>query len=361
MEKKKLCLVIHSLETGGMERVMSELAAYFCNKPDLEVHLVMYGIKPEIFYSIPENLIVHKPSFVFNNKKRLLFNLKTMLFLRKTLKQISPVSVLSFGEYWNSFVLISTIGINCPVFVSDRSQPDKRLAFPHEYLRKWLYVRAKGVIAQTEKAKEIYTGLYKHKNIRVIGNPIKRIDINKPFKRENIIISVGRLIESKHHNELIRMFVNINMPGWKLIIVGDDAIKQKNKKKLDRLIKELNSEEIVELAGKRTDVENYYMKSKIFAFTSSSEGFPNVIGEAMSAGLPVVAWNCIAGPSELVINDKNGFLIPLFEKELFEAKLKELMQSELLISRMGEEARKKAKEFGIDVIGACFQKFILEN
>jgi len=49
-------------------------------------------------------------------------------------------------------------------------------------------------------------------------------------------------------------------------------------------------------------VKAYYLKSKIFAFTSNSEGFPNAIGEAQSAGLPVIAFDCIAGSSELSNN-----------------------------------------------------------
>ena len=79
-----------------------------------------------------------------------------------------------------------------------------------------------------------------------------------------------------------------------------------------RIIADNNAEDKVFLEGKQADVETYYFKSKVFAFTSSSEGFPNVIGEAMSARLPVIAFDCIAGPSEMIKDNENGFLIPLF-------------------------------------------------
>ena len=81
------------------------------------------------------------------------------------------------------------------------------------------------------------------------------------------------------------------------------------------------------LAGTQKDVESYLLRSRIFAFTSSSEGFPNVVGEAMSAGLPVVAYDCVAGPSDMVVNDRNGYLIPLFDKGAFGVKLKYLMDN----------------------------------
>ena len=77
MYQKRLCLVIPSLQAGGMERVMTELAWHFTTKRDLEVHLVLYGITREIFYSIPGNIIIHKPTFLFKNRFRFYYTIKT--------------------------------------------------------------------------------------------------------------------------------------------------------------------------------------------------------------------------------------------------------------------------------------------
>jgi hypothetical protein len=74
-----------------------------------------------------------------------------MIFLRKKVKLIKPDSILSFGEYWNSFVLIALIGLPYPVFISDRCSPDKEFTRIHTILRKWFYPKAKGIIAQTIK------------------------------------------------------------------------------------------------------------------------------------------------------------------------------------------------------------------
>jgi glycosyltransferase involved in cell wall biosynthesis len=278
-----------------------------------------------------------------------------MYYLRKKLKEIKPDAVLSFGEYWNNFVLLSTIGLKYSVFVSDRSQPDKSLGKIHDTLRKILYPRASGIIAQSEKAKEIYEKMYRHNNIRVIGNPIREIrNSNGAVKKENIVLMVGRLISSKHQDKLIELFVKINKPGWKLVIVGYDHLKQTHMSRLQELIRQLNASEKVTLAGKQSNVEEYYLMSKIFAFTSSSEGFPNVIGEAMSAGLPVVAFDCVAGPSELVDNNKTGFLIPLFDFELFKEKLELLMDDELTRERFGQQAKKNIQSFSVEKIGIKF-------
>ena len=70
MVKLKIALVIHSLQAGGMERVMSELVEYYSGNINYEVHLMLYGIKRDIFYKLPENIRIHKPDFQFNDKKR---------------------------------------------------------------------------------------------------------------------------------------------------------------------------------------------------------------------------------------------------------------------------------------------------
>ena len=359
-EIKKICLVIPSLHAGGMERVMSELVNEFSLDKTLEVNLILYGITREIFYPVPENVKIYKPSFEFKNKYRLFYTLKTLLFLRKQLQKINPDTVLSFGEIWNNFVLIACLGLQLPVFVSDRCQPNKSLGKMHNWLRNKLYPTAKGVIAQTEKGKAIFEKMYKHSNIQVIGNPIRQITSEKKIEKENIVLTVGRLIDTKHHDELIRLFVEINDPNWKLIIVGDDAIKQKNRIKLELLIKELKVEDKVVLAGSQKEVEPYYLKSKIFAFTSSSEGFPNVIGEAMSAGLPVVAFDCMSGPSDMIANEKNGYLIELFNYESFKKHLQILMSDESLRLKLGLNAAESIQEFKIDEISKKYKKMILE-
>jgi len=361
MKISLICLVIPSLQTGGMERVMSELAAYFSKQEELEVHLVLYGLKRDIFYPIPESLIVHRPTFEFDNKNRLWSTLKTLGFLRSKIRSLRPNSILSFGEYWNSFVLLALYGLPYTVYVSDRCQPDKSLGTWHDRLRNWLYPKAAGVIAQTEQAKAIYAKMYRHPNIAVIGNPIRDIPCQPNLQRQPIVLSVGRLIKSKHHDELIRLFVKVRRPGWRLIIVGDDALKQRNKAKLVALINQLGASDYVELAGRQSDVDSFYLRSSIFAFTSSSEGFPNVIGEAQSAGLPVVAFDCIAGPSDLITDGENGFLVPLFDYRLFGERLGELMDNGELRYELGDNARKTIQKFSVSSIGEKFQRLITKE
>lgn len=354
----RICLVIPSLESGGSERVMAVLANYFARQPNIEVHLVLYGIKREVFYFIDSNINIHRPDFVFNNKRRQWHAIKTLLFLRKKIRKLHPDTILSFGEVWNNFVLFACLGLPYPIFISDRCQPDKKWSRQQSILRKWLYPRSAGIIAQTQKAKDFFTQLLSHPNIQVIGNPIRTIENKANIEKENIVLTVGRLITTKHHDELIRIFARLNPPNWKLVIIGGDALKQQNSIRLKDLIKELGMTDKVRLLGERVDVEDFYLRSKIFAFASSSEGFPNVIGEAMSAGLPVVAYDCVAGPSDLIEHDRTGYLVPLHDTTIFEQYLRKLITDSILRAGMGEQGRERIKQFASEQIAQKVEYFI---
>ncbi len=358
MVRQTLCLVIPSLQAGGMERVMAELAGYFSLKEELELHIILYDNKREIFYPIPDNLTIHLPDFEFNDNRRFLNTLKTALFLRTKIRKLKPDSILSFGEYWNSFVLLSLAGLSYPVFISDRCSPVKKFGYLHSALRKILYPTARGIIAQTQIAGDIYYRLYRHKNIAVIGNPIKNILPSQDKARENIVLMVGRFVDTKNQDKLIDLFLDLDIPAWRLMLVGYDHLKQTNSKKLQAIIEERGAQNRIIITGKVSDVESCYRRSKIFAFTSTSEGFPNVIGEALSAGLPVIAFDCVAGPSEMIEDNKNGYLIPVNDYRQFSEKLKALMIDEELRRRLGSNAKSAIENFSVKAIGEKYLKFI---
>jgi len=345
-----------------MERVMSELANYFCRIPDIELHIILYGKDPKVYYEIPYNLILHKPESEFNERMRFLSAIRRIFYLRRTIRSINPDSILSFGEYWNSFVLLSIIGLDYPVYISDRCSPAKQFGNTHHFLRKLLYRRAAGVIAQTAKAQSLYSNQFINNNIRVIGNPIRMISCkNKKIEREKIILTVGRLIRTKHHDILIRLFSEVSEEGWRLVIVGDNALKEDTRSALEQLVDSLGMTDRIILAGNIKDVDTYYCRSQIFAFTSSSEGFPNVIGEAMSAGLPVIAFNCIAGPEELIRDGETGYLVDLFDNDTFRDRLRKLMNDHHLRSRMGAAGMKVIEDYASEKIGQRYLDFILTN
>ena len=215
----KIAFIIHSLGIGGMERVMLHLINNISKYENVEIHLILIGKKREILFTLPSNIIVHKPVWLFNEKLRFIEIIKTCFFIRKTIIQINPITILSFGEYWNNIVLLSLFGIKNKIFISDRSKPNKNLGLLHNYLKKKLYPCASGLIVQTEKAYQYSVNKKLNKNIKIINNPIEEFSENM-ILRENIVLTVGRLINTKNIDHLIDIFIGINNNNWKLVIIG---------------------------------------------------------------------------------------------------------------------------------------------
>jgi GalNAc-alpha-(1->4)-GalNAc-alpha-(1->3)-diNAcBac-PP-undecaprenol alpha-1,4-N-acetyl-D-galactosaminyltransferase len=353
MKNNTICLALPSLNLGGMERVMIEIAHYIVKNTDYEVVIVKLTRSDTEFYKVPEGVKVIQPDFLFNSKYRIFHSLKLLFFLIKTIRKIKPISVLSFGEMYNSFVLISSFFSNAKYFVGDRSQPDKKWGFFHEKMRKLIYRRADGIIAQTKYAKSFFEMELNHKNIQVIPNPNRDYQYVKTEK-ENVIIYMGRLIKSKRVDLLIEVFAKINNPNWKLWIVGDGPEKEK----LEKQIVGLESKDLITIFGAQKNVTEFYSKAKIFAFTSLSEGFPNVLIEALSFALPCVAFDCVAGPSDIIEDNQNGFLIPLLDTAMFEEKLSSLMLNQELYKEMSDYALLSSKKYDVNVISELFLKFI---
>lgn len=352
---KKIFLVIPSFTFGGAERVISQLCFFFAKTPNISVTLICL-IKTEKFYRVPDLVNIIEPGFIHTEKTRLIFTIKIFRFLRRVIKEHKPDAILSFGGKYNSFVLLASMGLSSKVFVSDRSQPGISYGNVQDFLNPIMYKRSSGIIAQTNNAKKVLQRSTGHPNIIVIGNPIKEIELDNTAK-ENIILNVGRFIKSKQQQLLVEYFAKINNRNWKLIFLGDGKYLEAARKRAV----ELGVEKNIFFYGVVKDVNSFYKKSKIFAFTSISEGFPNALAEALSASLACISFDCVSGPSELIDDGVNGFLIPEGDDELYIQKLKSLMDDATLRTKFGEKGRSHMKEYDAEQIANRYLKFILPS
>ncbi|MBS7786429.1 glycosyltransferase [Flavobacterium sp. CYK-55] len=353
MENKRICLAIPSLNVGGMERVMIEIAQYIKKNSDHQVTIIKLARSQNNFYQVPEGVDLVEPDFFFNPRLRLYHSLKLLWFLIQTIRRIKPKSVLSFGEMYNSFVLLSSFFTSSKYYVSDRSQPDRKWGFFHEKMRQLVYRRAHGIVAQTSYSKAFFERELNHKNIRVIPNPGRDHDYQMTEKK-NIVLYVGRLIPNKKVDLLLDIFDQIALPDWELWIVGDGPERQK----LEQQHQQLKNQQHIKLWGAQKDIGAFYAQAKIFAFTSISEGFPNVLIEAQSYGVTCVSFDCVAGPSDIIGDGSNGFLIPLLNTEIFAQKLAELMKNDSLCMQMRKQSLIDSEKYKTDVVAEQFLNFI---
>ena len=153
--------------------------------------------------------------------------------------------------------------------------------------------------------------------IQVIPNGIVHRDfikrslspVSHPWLRGKVplIIGMGRLVDQKDFETLIRAFAKLlEMRDARLIILGDGPLRGD----LGRLVSELNLEEKTHLPGFRNDAPAWLRQADLFVLSSRYEGFGNVVAEALALGTPVVSTDCPFGPAEILQGGLFGTLVP---------------------------------------------------
>ncbi len=334
----KILLVISSLSSGGAERVMSDMANYWTEKGHA-VALVTLNSWVDDFYKLNEsvsrlNFDCLRPSSGLLNKVK--FNVVRILRLRKLIKRTDPDVILSFMDITNVTTLISSLGLNKKVIVSERIDPGANPLLNDfwAFMRKVLYRKAFKVIAQTHSAAIWLNNNCNVKSV-VIPNPIRPL-VKQDVERRMVVVSIGRLDNQKGYDFLIRSFGEVvkNETDWILDIYGDGP----EKKNLEGLIKSLRLESKVFLKGLTDNVEKVLSEAGLFVLSSRFEGFPNVLLEAMSLGCPVITTNCNSGPSDIVINKKNGYLINVDDIIEMSEVLSMLIDNDIERARIGRSA-----------------------
>lgn len=351
---KKIALINYTLNFGGAERFISEMANYLVTQND-EVFIILLD-KTKSDYEIHKSVKIIHPKF---NKPRrkiflLLYIIYLYFYLRKTIVKVNPDSILNTA--FPVFIL-AAIGRLKRVNMSIRANPEKTVSIEGLnvplFIRKYFYRRANIIIAQTSFASNFLKKQFPDNKIITIPNYLGNFDFsNLPDEKPNLkkVLFIGRLIKSKGVEYLIKAFATINDEIWQLIIVGDGP----DGDNLKRIANESNCANRIYFCGLQNDVMKYYQNSEIFAFPSFSEGFPNALLEAMAAPCACISFNCKAGPEDIIMDGVNGVLVETGDLEIFTKKLKILMSDEDMRDRLKKEAVKTRQDYSLEKIGKLY-------
>lgn len=187
-----------------------------------------------------------------------------------------------------------------------------------------------------------------NKNIVQIYNPCAIKSKGKPNLSRNRFVAVGRLDEGKGFDYLISAWelVNRRYPDWVIDIFGQGEWYER----LQNEILDKNLSSVVHLCGITKDVAEEFYNSSGCVMTSRYEGFPMVLVEAGMCGLPLVSFDCKTGPREIIVEGKNGFLIPVGDVSMLADRICQLIESRELREKMGSTAMSYAQQFTLDRI-----------
>jgi len=357
-EIKSITFVISSLRGGGAERVLSILANYFVNN-GYKIDIV-YSLKceQEPAYHIDNKINIHKlPDSILSINDGFLDGKKNTLqiirHLRSKMKALNSDVIISFVDKTNIYSIIAHLGLKAPLIISERSSYYFRKSKLWRFLRKVTYPFSDGIVVLSQYDYKKFSFV---KNKKIIFNPI---DFSIPkgistHRDEKIILAVGSLSKTKGFDMLIQSCQNLNLKDWKVIILGEGSERDN----LEQQIKDLALEGRVILPGRKKNVSEYYKKASIFVLSSRNEGFPNVLAEAMSFGCACVSFDCITGPSEMIEDNVNGFLVKVGDVAGFSEKIGYLMDNESKVAEFSMEASRIVDKLDVSLIAESWVNYM---
>ncbi len=319
-ERLKIALFITTLDGGGAERVMVNLACGF-TEHGFKVDLILLRAMGPYLAELQH----HNIRIVDLDGKWALACLPSLV---RYLRQEKPLILLSALNHANILAILAVRVAKVPTrLVISQHEALSRAATSPSFMKsqvmpllaRWCFPWADAVVAVSQGVSDDlvnFIGLCP-KKIYVIQNPIvgpalfhqAQASLNHPWfipGEPPVILSVGRLAKPKDFTTLIKAFAKIHKERpVRLMILGEGE----DRYLLEMLVKKLGLEGEILLPGFVDNPYAYMAKASVFVLSSAWEGFGNVLIEAMAVGTPVISTNCESGPSEILENGKWGKLV----------------------------------------------------
>lgn len=345
----KITIIISDIsKTGGTERAVATLANMLCKKShDVNIVSLTRTNNKKSYYALSDNVHVdflNNEPLPLSFYKKIKWCLNTVTLLHYYFKKKDPDFVISTGHNNNWLLPLVKIGKQTKKIACEHIVYSS-IPFVSKVFMSLTYSYLDRIVVLSEKAKSSFS---KYSKISVIPNALPFATHLQSSLIEKKILVVGRLSPEKGLERVIPIAINLrqNFPDWKIVVVGEGP----ERKKLEKLISEADLVDIVKLEGAKTDVERYYLNSSIYIMTSHYEAFPMVLLEAQSFGLPVIAFDCPEGPSQIINNYENGYLIENGNTDHFIEHVSLLIENDNLRNEFGQKAKTNSFKFSEEII-----------
>lgn len=357
---KKLLFIIGVLSGGGAERVLILIANEFAERGyDVSILTITPDMERAYYVSKKINII----TLPRNEKRHIQYSLQTIKDIRKIVKKGNYDEIISFLMGLNVYVLLSTLFMKIPVIVSERCDPGSLSDRAEKLIylfSKFIYLKAKKIVFQTEDVKKYYAGIIRKKSC-VIPNPVNP-DLPEKYPdemREKIIVSAGRLSKQKNYPLLLKSFAKFNSqcPEYRLQIYGKGELLDE----LKALCKTLKIDENVQFPGYVNNVDDYIQKAAMFVMSSDYEGISNTMIEALAMGVPTICTDCPVGGARLMIkHGVNGLLVPVGDVDALADAMLKIACNPGYAAELGQEALKVKQEYSIKSIADKWE-FVIQD
>lgn len=345
---KKIAFLVRDLsKIGGAERVSVNLANALVDYYDVYIISMMhvygeipYEINPKIqcFY-LSENENYRLRQMVVNFRKD----------LRNLLKSNFIDEIFLMGIYSGLVGSLNCFDLKTKVYFCDHGVLENELNDKQATLsRKISSVLSNYTIVLTNRSVEAYKKIFKtpKKKLIQIYNWVedKVYEFSKDYDiKSNKIISVGRISHEKGFDMLVKVaneLKNVNN-NWKWDIYGDGPEFDKIKRK----ICEYELQDKVKLKGQENFIYDKYGGYSMLVLTSYTESFGLVLVEAQVNKLPLVSFDVLTGPAEIISDGENGFLVEPFDVKKMSVKINELLENQQLRIRFSNNATRNLEKF----------------
>ena len=371
----KLLFFIHSLSSGGAERVMVTLANYWAAE-GWEVIIATITGEDRDFY--PLHPAVRRIAFCLDGASQsgleaIANNWRRIRALRKVLGTEQPSIAIAFMPTANALLVLAATGKGIPTIGSERVHPPcMPLGGMWERVRQYTYGRLTTIVVQTELSAQWLAEniTVKRDRIVVIPNPVTLpLLVNEPrlvlaeckldMGCTRILLAAGRLDQQKGFDRLIDAFAQLadQQPEWGLVILGEGE----QRAALEAQCLATGLETRVRLPGAVGNVGECYEAADLYVLTSRFEGFPNTLLEALAHALPAVAVDCETGPREILRPEVDGLLVPQDDSVALVSALERLMADDSLRGRFGQRAVEAQQRFSVGCVAEAWEKLICEE